>query len=177
MNMSPHLSRLWTTALGLGVLLRGLSVSRAPWGNMCEFSMTSAFAISLAFTLISTGPQIVAVSTPATRVYRTGGLLDVVVTFARPVTVFLPNGGRPTIDITIGSRTVRAVSVAGSGGTHLRFRYRVTADDATPPDSGILLDGTIQIPAGSLIRDLAGNDAILAFGRPDTSGVRVNPVA
>ena len=134
-------------------------------------------ATALAFTLISTGPQIVAVSTPATRVYRTGGLLDVVVTFARPVTVFLPNGGRPTIDITIGSRTVRAVYVAGSGGTHLRFRYRVTADDATPPDSGILLDGTIQIPAGSLIRDLAGNDAILAFGRPDTSGVRVNPVA
>jgi len=49
------MSTMWlgTILLGLGVLLRGLAVQRAPWGNMCEFSMTSALAISLTFVLMS----------------------------------------------------------------------------------------------------------------------------
>ena len=45
------MSTMWlgTILLGLGVLFRGLSVSRAPWGNMCEFAMTSAFVVALVF--------------------------------------------------------------------------------------------------------------------------------
>ncbi|MFN8146475.1 MAG: c-type cytochrome biogenesis protein CcsB [Candidatus Nanopelagicales bacterium] len=49
------MSTMWlgTILLGLGVLLRGLSVSRAPWGNMCEFAMTSAFVVALLFVVLS----------------------------------------------------------------------------------------------------------------------------
>jgi cytochrome c-type biogenesis protein CcsB len=49
------MSTMWlgTLLLGGGVLLRGLSVGRVPWGNMYEFSITSAFAVALAFLLLS----------------------------------------------------------------------------------------------------------------------------
>ncbi|MFN8156463.1 MAG: c-type cytochrome biogenesis protein CcsB [Candidatus Nanopelagicales bacterium] len=49
------MSTMWlgTILLGLGVLFRGLSVSRAPWGNMCEFAMTSAFVVALVFVVLS----------------------------------------------------------------------------------------------------------------------------
>lgn len=49
------MSTMWlgTILLGLGVLLRGLAVSRAPWGNMCEFAMTSAFVLALLYVVLS----------------------------------------------------------------------------------------------------------------------------
>jgi cytochrome c-type biogenesis protein CcsB len=49
------MSTMWlgTVLLGLGVLLRGLSVGRAPWGNMCEFAMTSAFVVAAVFLALS----------------------------------------------------------------------------------------------------------------------------
>jgi len=49
------MSTMWLGTLLLfgGVLLRGLSVQRAPWGNMCEFSMTSALGVAVVFLAIS----------------------------------------------------------------------------------------------------------------------------
>jgi cytochrome c-type biogenesis protein CcsB len=44
---------LGTILLGLGVLLRGLSVMRAPWGNMYEFSIATAFAVALTYLIVS----------------------------------------------------------------------------------------------------------------------------
>ena len=52
-NIGMSTTWLGTILLGVGVLFRGLAVGRVPWGNMCEFSMTSAFAIALTFCLIS----------------------------------------------------------------------------------------------------------------------------
>ncbi|MBI1378934.1 MAG: c-type cytochrome biogenesis protein CcsB [Frankiales bacterium] len=49
------MATMWagTALLFAGVLLRGLSVGRAPWGNMCEFSMTSALGVAIVFLVIS----------------------------------------------------------------------------------------------------------------------------
>jgi cytochrome c-type biogenesis protein CcsB len=52
-NIGMSVTWLGTILLGVALLLRGLSVQRAPWGNMCEFSLTSAFAVSTAFLVIS----------------------------------------------------------------------------------------------------------------------------
>jgi cytochrome c-type biogenesis protein CcsB len=52
-NIAMSVMWLGTILLGLGVLLRGLSVGRAPWGNMYEFSITGAFGIALVFLLLS----------------------------------------------------------------------------------------------------------------------------
>ena len=52
-NIAMSVMWLATILLGAGVLLRGLSVGRAPWGNMYEFSITAAFGISAAFLVMS----------------------------------------------------------------------------------------------------------------------------
>ena len=44
---------LGTLLLALGVLTRGLSAHRLPWGNMYEFSCAAAFAVSVVFLGIS----------------------------------------------------------------------------------------------------------------------------
>jgi cytochrome c-type biogenesis protein CcsB len=50
-------SVLATLLLGAGVVLRALSVSRPPWGNMYEFSITAALVASIAFlTMARTRP-------------------------------------------------------------------------------------------------------------------------
>ncbi len=52
-NIAMSVTWLGTLLLGVAILLRGLAVQRAPWGNMCEFSMASAFAVSVAFLVLS----------------------------------------------------------------------------------------------------------------------------
>ena len=41
-----------TAALTLGVIARGLSATRVPWGNMYEFSITGALTFAIAFLII-----------------------------------------------------------------------------------------------------------------------------
>ena len=52
-NISMSLSWLGTILLGAGVLLRGLSAGRVPWGNMYEFSITGTFGIMIVFLAVS----------------------------------------------------------------------------------------------------------------------------
>ena len=52
-NIGMSLMWLGTLLLGAAVLTRGIAVQRAPWGNMCEFSIASAFAVSVAFLVMS----------------------------------------------------------------------------------------------------------------------------
>jgi cytochrome c-type biogenesis protein CcsB len=52
-NIAISVMWLATLLLGAGVLLRGLSVMRAPWGNMYEFSIAAAFAVALTYLLIA----------------------------------------------------------------------------------------------------------------------------
>lgn len=40
---------LATALLGFGIIFRGISAGHVPWGNMYEFSITGAFAFSLAY--------------------------------------------------------------------------------------------------------------------------------
>ncbi|MCX6403178.1 MAG: c-type cytochrome biogenesis protein CcsB [Actinobacteria bacterium] len=44
-NIAMSLSWLGTVVLAGGVLLRGLSAGRVPWGNMYEFSITGTFGV------------------------------------------------------------------------------------------------------------------------------------
>jgi cytochrome c-type biogenesis protein CcsB len=52
-NIAMSLSWLGTIVLGVGVLLRGLSASRVPWGNMYEFSITGTFGLMLVLLVYS----------------------------------------------------------------------------------------------------------------------------
>jgi cytochrome c-type biogenesis protein CcsB len=44
-NIAMSLTWMATTLLGVGVVLRGASVGRVPWGNMYEFSISATFGL------------------------------------------------------------------------------------------------------------------------------------
>jgi cytochrome c-type biogenesis protein CcsB len=76
---------LATLLLGAGVVLRALSVSRPPWGNMYEFSITAALVASVAFLTLA--------RTRVGRAVAIWVLLMVFVTLILAVTVlYLPPG-------------------------------------------------------------------------------------
>lgn len=52
-NIAMSLSWLGTIILGIGVLLRGFSASRVPWGNMYEFSITGTFGVMAVLLIYS----------------------------------------------------------------------------------------------------------------------------
>jgi cytochrome c-type biogenesis protein CcsB len=78
-------SVLATLLLGAGVVLRALSVSRPPWGNMYEFSITASLVASIAFLTMA--------KTRVGRAVAVWVLLIVIVTLVLAVTVlYLPPG-------------------------------------------------------------------------------------
>lgn len=52
-NIAMSLMWLATALLTLGVVVRGISAGRVPWGNMYEFSITSALAVAIVFLVLS----------------------------------------------------------------------------------------------------------------------------
>jgi gliding motility-associated-like protein len=114
-----------------------------------------------------TAPAVTTVSVPANGYYKAGDVLNFALTFGEVVNV----SGTPRIAITMGSNTVYADYTSGSGTSTLNFTYTVVNGDQD-------LDG---IAVGTLdygtIKDAAGNNAVLTFTAPATTGVLVNTIA
>jgi hypothetical protein len=116
-------------------------------------------------------PTITSVTGPAAGTYIVGQNLDFTVVFSEAVAVT----GTPRLVLTIGSTTrLCHVSVSGSGSASLLFRYTVQSGDLD--SDGIAVASPIDLNGGT-IRDLPGNNAVLSFTPPDTSGVLVDGVA
>ena len=83
------LMTLAAAGLVLGVVLRGLAAGRVPWGNMYEFGLTGAAAVTVVFLISLRDRQIVAVSAWVTALVLV--LLGVSVTkFYTPVDDLVP---------------------------------------------------------------------------------------
>lgn len=117
------------------------------------------------------GPAIAQVVPPSAGIYMTGMDLDFVLRFSRNVIVNT-TAGTPRLPVVIGSVTRYAVYQSGSGSNQLLFRYTVVASDMDL--DGIVMLSPVDLNGGT-IRDSSGNDALLSFTPPDTSGVLVNP--
>jgi hypothetical protein len=114
-------------------------------------------------------PTITSVTGPAAGAYIAGQNLDFTVDFDDIVNVT----GTPRLVLTIGSTTQYATYLSGSGTSTLTFRYTVQAGDLDT--DGIAVASPIDLNGGT-IRDVPGNDAVLTFTPPDTSGVLVGDV-
>jgi hypothetical protein len=118
-------------------------------------------------------PTITSVTGPAASTYIVGQNLDFTVVFSEAVVVDT-TGGTPRLVLTIGSTTRYATYVSGSGSASLLFRYTVQSGDLD--SDGIAVASSIDLNGGT-IKDTNGNDAVLSFTPPDTSGVLVDGVA
>lgn len=120
----------------------------------------------------SIAPGVSSLTAPDDGTYGAGSAMDLVLNFNEAVTVDT-TGGSPRIPLTIGSSTAHASYVSGSGSTALVFRYVVQSGDNDA--DGI----TVNQPEanGAVIRDAAGNDAVLTVGSfPSTANVLVDGV-
>ncbi len=116
---------------------------------------------SLASVLVDTqAPGVDSVTLPANDAYPAGQDLNFVVNYDEAVAVNT-TGGTPRLALTIGTSTVFASYVSGSGSTALLFRYTVQAGDAD--NDGIALSATLQANGGTL-QDSAGNNASTSLG-------------
>jgi hypothetical protein len=114
-------------------------------------------------------PIVTSVSVPANGTYDAGEDLIFIVNMDEIVVVT----GIPTIPLIVGTTTVYATYVSGSGTNALQFRYTVQTGQS---DSNGITIGALSLNGGS-IRDEAGNDAVLTLNSVgSTAGVLVDAI-
>jgi uncharacterized delta-60 repeat protein len=130
----------------------------------------TATSISSFTVPAGTAPAVVSVGVPANQNYKLGQGLAFTVVFNAPVTV----SGSPTLDVVMGSATVPATLVGGSGTTTLQFSRTVAGTDLDL--DGIVLNATTALNGGSIVSSggTAANRTL--NGLPSTSGIKVDGV-
>ncbi|WP_127495023.1 S-layer homology domain-containing protein [Paenibacillus glycanilyticus] len=117
-------------------------------------------------------PTVASVAVPVNGTYKEGEQLDFVVYFNENVTV---GGGTPYLTLTLGSTTVHAAYVSGTGTSDLLFRYTIQAGDL---DGNGIEVGNAIVLSGSALKDAAGNAADLTLASVgSTSAVLVDAIA
>ena len=95
--------------------------------------------------------------------YRRGETIRIEVTFTKNVVVNT-SGGLPTVGLEIGGNVRRAqYAVEESESDRLVFTYTVQAGDRDTDGEVWVPADSLILPAGSSIKDLAGNDALLSW--------------
>jgi uncharacterized repeat protein (TIGR02059 family) len=159
------------TVAGDGTLRLYLNSSGTGIIDGSSNAITSGYTAGAAYTIDHTGPAVGSVGVPANATYAAGNTLDFTVNFNEATTVNT-SGGTPRLAVTLGTGTVYANYVSGSGGTALVFRYIVVAGNADA--DGVALGGSIDLNGGT-IRDTAGNNATLTLNSvATTAGVLVS---
>lgn len=98
-------------------------------------------------------PTVTSVAVPVSGYYTEGQALDFTVNFSEPVSIT----GMPRLSLTIGSQTVSANYLSGTGSSSLVFGYTIIA--GLQDHDGITV-GALSLEGGTL-KDAAGNNANL----------------
>jgi len=143
--------------LGTSLDLNGGTIKDAA-GNNATLTLNSVGSTT-SVLVDATVPTVTSVGIPANATYVSGQDLDFTVNFGENVTVNTV-GGTPSITLAIGSSTVYASYVSGSGTSALVFRYTVVSGNT---DSDGVALGTSMDLNGGTIKDAAGNNATLTL--------------
>ena len=164
-----------TNGIGLNttIYLSGATIQDAI-GNNAALSLT---APPLTQVLVDgVAPIVTTVTPPPDDTYRLSTSVDFRISWTETMIVT----GVPRIAIDVGGSTEYAYYNAGaSNSTQLVFRYTVGLNEVDTDGVDVLpaLPMTPEIDLdGGTITDVAGNDAVLTFYRPVTSGVLIDGV-
>ncbi|RAI97055.1 S-layer family protein [Paenibacillus pabuli] len=139
-------------------------------GVIAGGNVGSGTTVSNPYYVDTVMPIVTSVSVPANGTYKAGEDLIFIVNMDEIVVVT----GIPTIPLIVGTTTVYANYVSGSGTNALQFRYTVQTGQS---DSNGITIGALSLNGG-LIRDEAGNDAVLTLNSVgSTAGVLVDAIA
>jgi hypothetical protein len=114
-------------------------------------------------------PVISSVTPPADKWYVLNDTMDFIVNYNYPVTI----SGTPKLSFTIGTSSITANYLSGSGTKNITFRYIVTSSDLDP--DGVQSNAPLII-SGAGIKDAFGDNADLNFTPPTTTGVLVDGI-
>ncbi|MBV8255973.1 MAG: gliding motility-associated C-terminal domain-containing protein [Chitinophaga sp.] len=134
--------------------------------NIANIGNTASNVLTTAYD--GTAPVINSVTVPANGYYNASQTLTFNVVFSKPVTVT----GSPVLPLTIGTKTVSASYVSGSGTNTLTFSYAVQAGDMDM--DGIDLSTALNLNGGTIADDFSNNAVLSLAGVPSTTQVRVN---
>ncbi|MCD9026407.1 S-layer homology domain-containing protein [Cohnella silvisoli] len=148
-----------------------------PFNIMLNYASVNIAGVAGSGTTVSNNyfvdtiaPSVISVSVPAGGTYGAGANLDFIVNMDEPVVVDT-NGGFPSIALVVGTQTVYATYVSGSGTNALTFRYTVQTPQS---DSNGITIGALSLNGG-MIQDAIGVDAILTLNSVgSTAGVNIN---
>ncbi|WP_219993581.1 S-layer homology domain-containing protein [Paenibacillus pabuli] len=139
-------------------------------GIIAGGNVGSGTTVSNPYYVDTVMPIVTSVSVPANGTYGAGEDLSFTVNMNEIVVV----AGIPTIPLIVGTTTVYANYVSGSGTNALQFRYTVQTGQS---DSNGITIGALSLNGGS-IRDEAGNDAVLTLNSVgSTAGVLVDAIS
>ncbi|PUZ22632.1 hypothetical protein DCC81_19555 [Chitinophaga parva] len=156
-------------ALGSALVLNGGSIKDAA-GNDATLTLNSVASTSMVF-IITTPPTVTSVEVPADGSYNATRVLTFKVHFSDFVSV----SGTPTLPVTIGTNTVNANYLSGTGSNILVFTYQVVTGDND--NDGIALGSALELNGGAIL-DIANNAADLRLNNvPSTTGVLVDAIA
>ncbi|MBV2263517.1 MAG: cadherin domain-containing protein, partial [Thauera sp.] len=158
-------------AVKAGSLLGGSIVDAA--GNPADRAF-AAVGDNPAYTVDTRAPSIDSVAlSGAGGVFSTGDRIALTVSFDEAVMVT----GEPTLELRIGTKTVLARYVSGSGSADLVFEYEVEKGDLDSDGVAIVAD-SLGLDGGATIVDLAGNAVVATFAAvSDNLSYRVDAVA
>jgi Bacterial Ig-like domain (group 1) len=145
-------------------------------GNIQNVSLS--FDATLSYSLPSTSGILIdgidaiisSVSGPAPKTYVAAEDMDFDVTYSSAVTVT----GTPQLSLVIGSSTVNASYLSGTGTKVLKFRYTVVPNDLDT--DGVTTASPLLLNSGS-IKDSFGDNASLTFSGSTLTGVNVDAAA
>lgn len=152
--------------VGSAITLNGGTIKDAA-GNNATLTLNSVGSTT-GVIVDAVAPVVTSVSVPVNGYYKGGQQLNFTVHFSENVTP----SAVPSIPVIIGSNTVQADYVSGSGTNALVFTYTVQPGDMDM--DGIAVGSTIALNSGT-IKDGVGNDAVLTITNVDpTNNVFVN---
>jgi len=140
---------------------------------IAENGLTQNYVVTV--VVANPSAKVTYVIVPSNGTYVSGDTLDFVVNFDQAVNVNTSNG-TPNLPLTIGSKSVRAAYVSGSGSDALIFRYTVQGSDSDL--DGIAVGSSLSLNGGT-ITDIDGNTvASLTLNNVgSTAGVFVSTAA
>lgn len=159
-----------TDGIAVGAIAMGTSTIKDSAGNDAGLSLAGHVPSTAGILVDTTAPTVGSVSVPSNATYLEGQNLDFVVTFDENVTI---SGSDSSLALAIGS-AVRSATFLSSAGNTVTYRYTVQAGEIDA--DGIAIGGLSL--GSSVIRDAAGNDAVLALSSVgSTANVFVDSIA
>ena len=164
----------WTVTVATGTGTGTLRLDLNPTGTGIQDTagngVAGGFTGGQHYSVDTVPPTILGVTGPANGSYTTGQTLDFTVSFSEGLT----RTGTPRLALTVGGQTVYADYQSAVGQSALVFRYTVQPGDLDT--DGVVAASPVDLNGGTL-RDILGNDAVLTFTPPTTTGVLVDAVA